>query len=206
MRMATNAALTARVAEREGRPPAQDAGQFLRNRRRLRLADEIRYIQRRAAAHDGRVVTADQLILFSTKPATPGSSTRPTTSPRASPATAYPEPIAFEETDTSFKIAWPGNYHLDDSLRLLRSPKPSRLDHPRLPERDSSPPQSSLKFQIFRWHCHVGDFYLSTARSGHRPQTGKSMVWRAPAWYWTPPESLFLANVTMPLRPLEPGL
>ena len=22
-------------------------------------------------------------------------------------------------------------------------------------------------------HCHVGDFYLSTARSGHRPQTGK---------------------------------
>src|SRR5271165_2184765 len=31
----------------------------MRNRPRLRLADEIRYIQRRAAARDGRVVTAD---------------------------------------------------------------------------------------------------------------------------------------------------
>ena len=43
-------------------------------------------------------------------------------------------------------------------------------------------------------HCHVGDFYLSTARSGHRPQTGKSMPWRAPAWYWTPPKSAILGQ------------
>src|SRR5208337_2076978 len=43
-------------------------------------------------------------------------------------------------------------------------------------------------------HCHVGDFYLSTARSGHRPQTGKSMAWRAPAWYWTPPKSAILGQ------------
>jgi hypothetical protein len=39
----------------------------MRNRRRLRLADEIRSIHRRAAARDGRVVTADQLVLFSTE-------------------------------------------------------------------------------------------------------------------------------------------
>src|SRR5271157_5116709 len=31
-----------------------------------------------------------------------------------------------------------------------------------------------------RRHSHVGAFYLSTARSGHRAQTGKSMAWRAP--------------------------
>src|SRR5208283_4205278 len=43
-------------------------------------------------------------------------------------------------------------------------------------------------------HCHVGDFYLSAARSGHRPQTGKSMAWRAPAWYWTPPKSAILGQ------------
>ncbi len=43
-------------------------------------------------------------------------------------------------------------------------------------------------------HCHVGGFYLLTARSGHRPQTGKSMAWRAPAWYWTPPESAILGQ------------
>ena len=33
----------------------------------LRLADEIRYIQRRAADYDGRVVTVAQLVLFSTE-------------------------------------------------------------------------------------------------------------------------------------------
>src|SRR5271166_142746 len=31
----------------------------------FRLADEVRYIQRRAADHDGRVVTVGQLLLFS---------------------------------------------------------------------------------------------------------------------------------------------
>jgi hypothetical protein len=33
----------------------------------LRLADEVRYIQRRAAIRDGRIVTIGQLILFSTE-------------------------------------------------------------------------------------------------------------------------------------------
>jgi hypothetical protein len=33
----------------------------------FRLADEVRYIQRRAADHDGRIVTVGQLVLFSTK-------------------------------------------------------------------------------------------------------------------------------------------
>ena len=42
-----------------------------------------------------------------------GSSTRPITSPPASSATATRNPIAFEETDTSFQIAWPGSYRLD---------------------------------------------------------------------------------------------
>jgi hypothetical protein len=42
------------------------------DRRRLRYANEIRYIQRRAAARDGRVVTADPLVLFSTETAEAG--------------------------------------------------------------------------------------------------------------------------------------
>ena len=33
----------------------------------LHLADEVRYIQRRAADHDGRVVTVGPLVLFSTE-------------------------------------------------------------------------------------------------------------------------------------------
>src|SRR5258708_2748231 len=35
--------------------------------RSFRLADEVRYIQRRAADHDGRIVTIGQLVLFSTE-------------------------------------------------------------------------------------------------------------------------------------------
>ena len=33
----------------------------------IRLADEVRYIQQRAANHDGRIVTIGQLMLFSTE-------------------------------------------------------------------------------------------------------------------------------------------
>ena len=85
----------------------------MRNRRRFRLADEIRYIQRRAAARDGRVVNADQLVLFSTET---GDAWLLDPSDRLAARLARdgdPESIAWEETDTSFQIAWPGNYRLD---------------------------------------------------------------------------------------------
>ena len=85
----------------------------MRNRPRLRLADEIRSIQRRAAARDGRVVTADQLVLFSTET---GDAWLLDPSDRLAARLARdgdPESIAFEETDASFQIAWPGIYILD---------------------------------------------------------------------------------------------
>src|SRR5271157_3209379 len=62
------------------------------------------------------------------------------------------------------------------------------------PGGDLSPGASAGPDGTVGRHCHVGDFYLSTARSGHRPQTGKSMAWRAPAWYWIPPESAILGQ------------
>ena len=84
----------------------------MRNRPRLRLADEIRSIQRRAAARDGRVVTVDQLVLFSTE--TGDAWLDPSDHLAARLARdGDPESIAFEETDTSFQIAWPGSYRLD---------------------------------------------------------------------------------------------
>src|SRR5271165_222614 len=85
----------------------------MRNRPRLRLADEIRYIQRRAAARDGRVVTVDQLVLFSTET---GDAWLLDPSDYLAARLARdgdPESIALEETDTSFQIAWPGSYRLD---------------------------------------------------------------------------------------------
>jgi hypothetical protein len=85
----------------------------MRNQRRLRLADEIRSIQRRAAARDGRVVTADQVVLFPTET---GDAWLLDPSDHLAARLARdgdPEAIAFEETDTSFQIAWPGAYRLD---------------------------------------------------------------------------------------------
>jgi hypothetical protein len=85
----------------------------MRNRRRLRLADEIRAIQRRAAAHDGRIVAADQLVLFSTET---GDAWLLDPSDRLAARLARdgdPESIAFEETDAGFQIAWPGSYRID---------------------------------------------------------------------------------------------
>ncbi len=85
----------------------------MRNRPRLQLAAEIRSIQRRAAAHDGRVVTVDQLVLFSTET---GDAWLLDPSHHLAARLARggdPQSIAFEETDTSFQIAWTGNYRLD---------------------------------------------------------------------------------------------
>ena len=105
----------------------------MRKRPRLRLADEIRSIQRRAAARDGRVVTADQLVLFSTET---GDAWLLDPSDHLAARLARdgdPESIAFEETDTSFQIAWPGSYRLDGpGLHLHRSPTRPRLHHNRL--------------------------------------------------------------------------
>ena len=85
----------------------------MRNRRRLRLADEIRYIQRRAAARDGRVVTANQLVLFSTETGDAWLLDPSDHLAARLDRDGDPEPIAFEETETAFKIAWPGSYRLN---------------------------------------------------------------------------------------------
>jgi hypothetical protein len=79
----------------------------------FRLADEIDYIQRRAAEHDGRFVTVGPLILFSTD-----TGDAWLLDPADHLATRLardgdPEPIYFEETDTNFAIGWKGNYSIE---------------------------------------------------------------------------------------------
>ena len=99
----------------------------MRNRRQLRLADEIRKIQRRAAAHEGRVVTADQLVLFSTET---GDAWLLDPSDHLAARLARdgdPEPIAFEETDTTYKIAWPGNYRIEGAAFIYTDRQSRRL-------------------------------------------------------------------------------
>jgi len=79
----------------------------------FRLAVEIRYIQRRAAASDGRFVTVGPLALFSTDT---GDAWLLDPADHLAARLARggdPEPIQFEETDTNFAIGWKGNYSVD---------------------------------------------------------------------------------------------
>ena len=77
------------------------------------LADEIRYIQRRAAEHDGRLVTVGSLALFSTDTGDawlldPGDHLAARLA-----RDGDPEDVYFEETDTQFAIGWKGEYRID---------------------------------------------------------------------------------------------
>src|SRR5436853_7057356 len=53
--------------DRGRKPIKRGAGRRMVDGKNFRLADEVRYILRRAAEHDGRVVTIGQLVLFSTE-------------------------------------------------------------------------------------------------------------------------------------------
>jgi hypothetical protein len=81
--------------------------------RDFRLADEVRHIQRRAANHDGRIVTVGQLILFSTET---GDAWLLDPADRLAARLARDgesEPIHIEETDTMFAIGWKGRYRIE---------------------------------------------------------------------------------------------
>jgi hypothetical protein len=76
----------------------------------FRLADEVRYIQRRAAAHDSRIVSIAQLVLFSNQS---GDAWMLDPSEHLAVRLAsdgHPEPIYIEDTETTFAVAWTGQY------------------------------------------------------------------------------------------------
>jgi hypothetical protein len=88
-------------------------GQRIVEGKSFRLADEVRYIQRRAADYDGRIVTIGQLILFSTET---GDAWLLGPADRLAARLARDgesEAIHIEETDTTFAIGWKGHYRID---------------------------------------------------------------------------------------------
>jgi hypothetical protein len=88
-------------------------GKRLVDGKSFHLADEVRYIQRRAARHDGRVVSIGQLVLFSTET---GDAWLLDPSEQLAARLAHdgdPEPIHNEETDTTFAIGWKGHYRIE---------------------------------------------------------------------------------------------
>ena len=73
----------------------------------------MRYIQRQAANHDGRIVTIGQLVLFSTET---GDAWLLDPADRLTARLAREgesEPIHIEETDTTFAIGWKGRYRIE---------------------------------------------------------------------------------------------
>ena len=77
-----------------------------------RLADEVRYIQRRAAGHDGRVVTIGQLFLFATETGDVRLLDPADQLAAQLAREGNPEPIHIEENDTTFAIGWKGRYRI----------------------------------------------------------------------------------------------
>jgi hypothetical protein len=77
------------------------------------LAEEIRYIQRRAAEHDGRFVTLGSLALFSTDTGDAWLLDPEDHLAARLAKDGAPEDIYFEETETRFAIAWKGEYRIN---------------------------------------------------------------------------------------------
>jgi hypothetical protein len=79
----------------------------------FRLADEVRYVQRCAAKHDGRIIILAQLILFSIRT---GDAWLLDPTDRLAARVARdgePEPFHMEETDVAFAIDWKGHYRIE---------------------------------------------------------------------------------------------
>jgi hypothetical protein len=88
-------------------------GQQIVEGRSFRLADEIRYIQRRAADHDSRMVTIGQLVLFSTQTGDAWLLDPADQLALRLAQDGNSEAIHIEESDTTFAIAWKGRYRIE---------------------------------------------------------------------------------------------
>ena len=98
---------------RAGKAIKRGAGKRVVEGASFRLADEVRYNQRRAAHHDGRIVAVGRLLLFSTDT---GDAWLLDRSDRLAARLARDgdtQPIHVEETDTAFTIGWKGRYRFD---------------------------------------------------------------------------------------------
>src|ERR1700720_3006659 len=94
------------------KPIRRGPGKRIVEGKSFRLADGVRYIQRRAADYDGRIVTVGQLVLFSIET---GDAWLLDPADRLAARLARDgekKPIHIEENDTKFAIGWEGRYPL----------------------------------------------------------------------------------------------
>ena len=79
----------------------------------IRLADEVRYIQQRAANHDGRIVTISQLVLFSTETGDARLLDRTDLLAARLARDGEATTIQIVETAATFAIEWKGSYRIN---------------------------------------------------------------------------------------------
>ena len=86
----------------------------------LQLSDEVRYIQRRAAQCDSRIVTLGALLLFSTE--TGAAWMLDPSNQLATPIASDGDSLSvhIEDTDTHFAVGWQGNYRIDGAAFVFR--------------------------------------------------------------------------------------
>ena len=79
----------------------------------FRLSDEVRYIQRRAAQCDSRIVNIGTLLLFSTE--TGDAWMLDPSDQLATPIARDGDALSvhIEDTDTNFAVGWQGSYRID---------------------------------------------------------------------------------------------
>ena len=81
----------------------------------FRLADEVGYIQRRAADHDGRIITIGELVLFSTETGDAWLLDRSDFLAARLARNGEAESIQIVETAATFAIEWNGSYRINGS-------------------------------------------------------------------------------------------
>ena len=128
----------------------------------FRLGDEIRYIIRRAADHDGRIVNIGQLTLFSSETGDAWIIDRDDHLALRLARQGDPEPFHIEETDTSFAIDWNGHYRIEGAAFVFTDRDTGRitttLDHARLPDRQAR--EGTLNFK-YAWLDFLGNRTVS---------------------------------------------
>jgi len=105
-------AIPARPA-RGRKPIRRGPGKQIVEGKSFRLANEVRYIQRRAADHDSHILTIGQPVLFSTETGDAWLLDPADQLAARLARDGQSEPIHIEETDTTFAIGWKGRYRID---------------------------------------------------------------------------------------------
>ena len=112
---------------RVGKAVKRGPGKRLVEGASFRLADEVRYIQRRAANHDGRIVIIGQLVLFSTDTGDAWLLDRSDLLAARLAREGESEPVHIEETDTAFTIGWKGRYRIEGPAFVYSDQESGRI-------------------------------------------------------------------------------